>query len=354
MKPSGTLREPKPAVPCSRMAQDIADIPSCVERQLRDGLRLYEEEAARWARMRPRVIITCARGSSRHAATYFKYLMEMRVGIPVAPIGPSVASVYGASLSLDGAVCLSISQSGGSPDLAALQESARAGGARATAVVNTIDSPLAAGSDHILPIFAGQERAVPATRSFVGSLVVAAALVAAMSGDAALRRALNQLPDSLHAALRCDWSAAGPPLARAPSLFVIGRGPGLAVVDEAALKLKEVCGKHAEAFSAAEALHGPVAVAQRGFAALAFLPEDAGRDSCLDAARSLREGGAEVIVVGGGDELATPVDAPNSPHPLLEPICQIAAFYQFAEWFARLSGADPDSPPRLSKVVRTR
>ena len=204
-----------------------------------------------------------ARGSSDHAATYLKYAAEIVAGVPVASVGPSVASIYGRQLRLAGATCIGISQSGQSPDIVEMMRSARAGGGLTIAITNDGAAPMAAACDHTLALRVGPERSVAATKTFVVSVLAALALVAEWRQDAALRAAVAALPEQFAAALACDWGPLSDRLARANSAFVLGRGPGFAIASEMALKFKETSGIHAESYSAAEVLHGPAAWCRR-------------------------------------------------------------------------------------------
>ena len=265
------------------MAAEIRETPGAVERLVaREGQAIAG--LGRILRERdPAVVVTCARGSSDNAAAYFKYLCEIVLGVPVASVGPSVASLYGAPLKLKNAVVVSVSQSGQSPDIVALQAAAREAGAFSIAVVNQDASPLALGADAVIPIGAGVERSVAATKSCLASAVALAAIVAEWSRDDALRAAVARLPEALDAALLCDWSAARPAFEAASSAYVVGRGPALPVAAECALKLKETAVLHAEAFSGAEVMHGPLQLLQPGFPVMAFNQADASRDAMLDS-----------------------------------------------------------------------
>ena len=333
------------------MAAEIAEIPDVIARQL-DALDTYLEAGRRLHQDGTRGLVTCGRGTSDHAATFFKYLMETKVGLPVASIGPSVATVYGSKLRLAGFACLTFSQSGGSPDLAALQQAARDGGARTTAVLNVLDSPVGEGADLVLPVLAGPERAVAATKSFVGMMVASLAIVAGYLNDGELPVALKSLPDLARDALGRNWSHAGPPLVRANSLYCVGRGLNMAVAAEAALKLKETCHLHAEACSAAELFHGPVAIADGSFGALVFGARG-GAERSIDASIArLRELGVSVYKVESGSDNGT-LSTPATEHEALDPVLQAIAFYKFAEGLAVNLGEDPDAPPGLKKVTET-
>ena len=334
------------------MAAEIAEIPAVAERQIAEGLQLYVDEGRRLGALNPRIVITCARGTSDHAATYFKYLTETRLGIPVASVGPSVSSVYEAPLRTRDAVCLCVSQSGASPDIVALQAAARAGGARCVAVVNEPHSPAGLGAHVTLPVLAGPERAVAATKTFVGSLIALSGLHAGMAGDRSLLDAIRALPTALDDALACDWSRASAAIAGVSSLYVLSRGPGLAIALEAALKLKEACRLHAEAHSAAEARHGPLALAGRGVVVLAFVSGDESDASVLEAASAFDLGGAPVLLAGAVDDPAW-LPAVRPAHRALVPICQITSFYRFVEALASELGENPSRPPHLEKITRT-
>src|SRR5690606_3053804 len=254
----------------SQMRREIAEIPRAVERLIMAGLPEIRD-AARIARARdPLLIATVARGSSDHACTLVKYACEIACGLPVASLGPSIASVYRAPLRLERALTLCVSQSGQSPDLVEMAQAARRGGSLTLAMVNNPASPLAAAADLALDIRAGAERSVAATKSFVNSAVAGLALVAELAGDTRPISAIEALPERLERAISADWSELAAALSGAASLYTLGRGPASAVSAEAALKLKETCQIHAETFSSAEVLHGPVSIVGPEFPVLAF------------------------------------------------------------------------------------
>jgi glucosamine--fructose-6-phosphate aminotransferase (isomerizing) len=310
--------------------------------------------ARRLAERQPSVIVTCARGSSDNAAAYFKYLAEILLGIPVASIGPSVASIYRAPLQLSGSVVVSVSQSGQSPDIVSLQSAAQTAGAFAIAVVNDVNSPLAKGADAVLPLHSGVETSVAATKTFLSSSVILAALVAEWRGDALLAKAARDLPEALEKALHADWSEALPVLREANSAYVVGRGPALAIAAEAALKLKETAMLHAEAFSGAEIMHGPVQLVEAGFPVIAFRPHDAAYDAMGEAVSHLQSTGARVFVAEAGEHQSGRLPFSPSGHALLDPLAMLLSFYALAEQVARARGHDPDQPTRLKKVTQTR
>lgn len=335
------------------MAREIDEIPDVLDRQIANGLVLYIKAGRKAAASNPRGFVTCARGTSDHAATFLKYIIETRTGLPVASIGPSVASVYNTKLKLENFVCVSISQSGGSPDLVALQKAARQGGAHTIAILNEIDSPVGRGADIVLPVHAGPEHAVAATKSFVSSLYAILGFVAGFTNDQQLETHLRTFPEDARKALDCEWTQASLSLARAGSVFTVGRGPNLAVAAEAALKLKETCRIHAEVFSAAEVLHGPVVLAERKFAALFFDPEDQSQSSVDTAAKAMRNKGTSAFSISTLDNSQSALPVPTTRHDLLQPLVQIIAFYKFVESLAGKLGENADAPDGLNKVTVT-
>jgi glucosamine--fructose-6-phosphate aminotransferase (isomerizing) len=333
------------------MADEIAEIPQAVARLLADPAPV--QAAARAARTRdPALIATVARGSSDHACAYLKYAAELTLGLPVASIGPSVASVYKAPLRLGTSLTLAVSQSGQSPDILATVAAARAAGALTVGVTNDAASPLAAAVDHPLALQAGPERSVAATKTFVTSAVAGLWLIAEWADDAALRAAIHDLPGHLDAACRCDWSALGAALQVAPTAYVLGRGPAYAIACEAALKFKEVAGIHAEAYSSAEVLHGPVAIVGDGFPVLALAAADAAEPGLVATCTTMAGQGARVFATAAAPGL-TALPRIATGHPLTDPLALITSFYAMVEVLARARGHDPDRPRGLNKVTRT-
>lgn len=334
----------------SLMYQEVSEIPLIVQKQIDAAMDSYYQTGLSIRAQKPPAFITCARGTSDQAAVYFKYLMEIYSGIPVASIGPSVSSVYETQLKTKGLICLSISQSGGSPDLNHLQANVVNGGAKAIALLNNTNSSLARSATIVLPLLAGPEQAVAATKSFVASLVAVATLVAGITDNKGLLQYIRKLPEALAKIDAGSWEPAQIGISRAQSLFTLSRGPCLAAAGEAALKLKETCRLHAEAYSAAEVLHGPIVLADRRFSALCFVPDDQGEASVRKASQKLKAANAQAYTIGSlGCDLVTPA----SPHPALSPIIQITAFYAFVERLAIALGENPDSPPGLVKVTET-
>lgn len=335
------------------MARETAEAPAAVARQLAQNAAEIRGLAVRLKQRPPPFVITAARGSSDHAANYLKYLVEILLGIPCCSMGASVVSVYQAPLKARDAVVFTISQSGRSPDILALQSAARAAGALTVAIVNDETSPVAREADVCLPLHAGPERSVAATKSFITSLTAAASLAGQWADIPALERAVHSLPEILEKAAQIRWTAAETVLVKAQSMFAIGRGPAFPIAQEAALKLKETSGLHAEAYSTAEVLHGPMELLSEAFPLLVFSPNDQSRQTTLESMDRLRRTGTQVLAVEPGDDLAGRLSYPETGHPYADPICMIQIFYSLAEAVARARGHDPDHPRWLSKITET-
>jgi len=337
-----------------QMETEWREAPQALRRQ---DAALTEPLAALAARLRqrpPALVVTCARGSSAHAATFGKHLIERMLQIPVAAAAPNIATVYRQRLKLKDQLLLAISQSGRSDDLVEQAAAARAAGAITACLVNDTGSPLAKACEIVLPMEAGTELAVAATKTFVASLSALARLAAAWAGDIALADALRRLPDRLAAAGELDWSPALGSFAGAPSLVTIGRGPTLAIAREASLKFKETCNLHAEAFSGAEFLHGPVALVSTRYPLLLFMPGDAAEAGMQQLARDLRDKGAAVFATEPGKPRPGRLPALDPDHPETDAICLAQTFYGLIVPLAALLGTDVDRPRHLNKVTRTR
>src|SRR6187399_2559801 len=334
------------------MYQEAVQAPLAVNAQLAQNASQLRELGARLRAEPPRAVVTCARGSSDHAATYARYLIEAHTHVLTSSAAPSVSSVYEAQSDLEGVLFIAISQSGRSPDLLAATRNAKDSGALTVAMCNTADSPLMELADVAVPLHAGAERSVAATKSYVASLSCVAQLVANWIEDRRLLAVLPQVPDLLTRAGQCDWTRAVETLRGAVNLFVVARGFGLGIAQEAALKLKETCGLHAEGFSSAEVKHGPMALVRAGFPVLMFTQCDDTRAGIQQLAAEFASRGARVLIAGA--EAAGAISLPAiASHPVVEPLLTIQSFYRMANELALARGLDPDRPPHLNKVTET-
>jgi glutamine---fructose-6-phosphate transaminase (isomerizing) len=339
--------------PSTQMGAEARETPTVLRRQEAALAPRIAELTALLRKRSPQVVVTCARGSSAHAATFGKHLIERHLGIPVSAAAPNVASVYRQSLELRGQLFLAISQAGRSADILETAAMARSSGAVTVAVVNDDASPLAETCDIVLPIEAGAELSVAASKSFIASLAVLLRLTAAWRDDAEMQKSLERLPERLAQAMELDWSAALTSLTNASSVITIGRGSTLAIAREAALKLKEACNVHAEAFSSAEFQHGPMALVEQAYPVLLFAPTDEAARGIETFRADLARKGASVFsterLIGPGFLPALKPD-----HPDADAICQIQTFYRLLLQVAARRGSNVDHPRHLKKVTTTR
>ncbi len=331
---------------------EAAQAAQVVRQQIEANSERLGRLGERLRQLAPRAVVTCARGSSDHAATFAKYLIETRLNILTSSAAPSVSSVYESTPNLAGALFLAISQSGSSPDLLATVRGARDAGALVVALVNAESSPLAQIADFTVPLCAGIERSVAATKSYIGSLAAIVQLVGSWAVDARLLGALRGAPELLEQAWKLDWSAALARLRAVSDLYVLGRGLGLGVAQEAALKFKETCGIHAEAVSSAEVRHGPMALIRAGFPVLIFAQDDETRAGVESLATELAGRRADVMLAGATAPRALILPTLTAD-AVLQPMLTVQSFYRMVNALALARGLNPDRPPYLNKVTET-
>ncbi|MEM7717671.1 MAG: SIS domain-containing protein [Pseudomonadota bacterium] len=326
------------------MRREIIEIPDAVARLAAPAQqRQIRDLSMRLRRLDPAAIVTVARGSSDHAATYLKYAAEVTLGLPVASVGPSTVTVHSARFRAQGLAALAISQSGSSDDLALLARALGTAGVHVVALTNTPESVLAEACRDVIDIAAGPEQAVAATKSFVSSIVAGLWLIGHWAEDTSLLDALSALPDAL--ATRGETGMldrALDQLKAAESVVVVGRGAGLGLASEVALKLIETCGVHGAAYSGAEVLHGPRAILSGGFPVLT-LSSGAGQgmDQAIEA---LEQQGAGLVSIPACDTLQ---------HPLVDPLLDMPMLYGFLETLSRARGMSADAPRFLKKETQT-
>ncbi len=333
----------------SVMAREVAEIPAAALRLLARA-DMFAAVAERIRRAKPRMVVFCGRGSSGHAGVYLRYLFETRLGLVASASAPSVVTAYQRQPDLHEALFVLISQSGRSPDLVNATEIARKCGALTLAVLNEEDSPAAAASELILPIGAGPELAVAATKTVVLSMIAGAHLVAALADDKELGENLHRLPGRLSGALNCDWSPWAERTALAPAAFIVGRGYALGCVREIALKVAEVLRVPALGYSAAELRHGPRAAITPATPVLVLRQNDQATASTDELIRDLKDAGETIFTAGGPTGTLPWV---GDSHPVCDPVLMLIPTYLALEQAARQKGFDPDNPPHLTKVTRT-
>ncbi|MCW3480241.1 SIS domain-containing protein [Neisseriaceae bacterium JH1-16] len=337
----------------SLMLEEALSAPEAVAAQ-----HMYSDErlsvlARQLAQRPPKLALTVARGSSDHAANYFAYLTMQRLGVPVVSLPMSLMTLHQAPLAVEGALAVALSQSGQSPDLVDTMAALGVAGATTVALVNKADSPLAAACDWAVPLAAGAEKSVAATKSYIATLAAVARLVAHWGNDRVLLAALETLPERLAEAAQQDWSAALPVLKDAERIMVVGRGLGFAVALEAALKFKETCAIQAEAFSSAEIKHGPMALIDEGYPLLVFAPRGPEQAGILALAEEMRGRGARVLLAAPADVAERDLTLATADDAVLDPLTAIQSFYLMAANLAEARGLNPDAPRHLQKVTCT-
>ena len=331
------------------MAREIREIPTTAERLLaeRDSIITV---ANRIRQADPRVVVISGRGSSANAGTLLRYLFEARAGLLVSTSAPSVMTTYGQSIDMRNAVFIVISQSGRSPDLVMGAHSARKNGALTIAIVNDLTSPLALACELPLPMGAGLERSVAATKSVVLSMVTSVQLVASLTSDDELNEKIKRLPQRFSDALACDWSQWSSSLAAARAAFVVGRGFGLGPAREIGLKVTETMRLPTLSYSAAEVMHGPLACASAEIPFLVLRQND-GSSAMVDALiAELRV--RKLNVFSAGDPTGV-LPWIGNDDPICDAITMLLPAYATIEQAARARGFDPDNPPNLSKITET-
>jgi glutamine---fructose-6-phosphate transaminase (isomerizing) len=341
----------------SLLEQEIQSQPDVITELLRSELPHIEQIVAQLPPFD--YVLIAARGSSDHAAIYAKYAWAALAGFPIALAAPSLHTLYAAPPRMAGALVVGISQSGQSPDIVAVLEEGRRQGRPTLAITNDAGSPLAAAADHVVPLHAGPERSVAATKTYTAQLAVMAAFAAVWSDSDERRSELQQIPDLLRATLQ-SADAVAPRAERyryMEQCTVIGRGYNYATSFELALKIKELTYVMATAYSSADFRHGPIATVGAGSPVILISPTGAASETMLDLARDLHQRGAELLVIADAPpalELATTaLPLPAGIPEWISPIAAIVPGQLLALHLALSKGIDPDLPRGLQKVTRT-
>jgi len=335
------------------MLKEALSAAECVALQLASDKDRYADLGRKLRSTSFSTALTIARGSSDHASAYAAYLIMARLGRVVASLPMSLVTLNKSPLMTRDTLAISISQSGQSPDVVEPIRYFRDGGATTIALVNDIDSPLAHAAEWAMPLHAGKEQSVAATKSFITSLVAGARLVAQWQNDPELLAGLEALPESLALAGQEDWTPAIDILAPAKNIMVVGRGISFPIALEAGLKFKETSALQAEAFSGAEIKHGPMALIEEGYPLMIFATRGPTQASLLQLAEEMRGRGARVILAAPADVSTRDLTLPTAATPDLDPIVAIQAFYVMAAKLSAARGMDPDRPRHLSKVTKT-
>jgi glucosamine--fructose-6-phosphate aminotransferase (isomerizing) len=346
----------------SQMEHEAISAASILRKQFSANQDALLALSARLHASPPHFAMTIARGSSDHAATYAKYLFETHLGLVTASAAPSVETLYHANLRVKNSLVIGLSQSGQSPDIAEMLLLSRRAGAITVAFVNHESSPLSDAAEYVIPLWAGAELSVAATKSYIATLGALVQFVALMTQSPELLAVLAELPLVLEQATQMDWLPAIAEYQQQKNTFVVGRGYGFPIAQEAALKFKETAAIHAEAFSGAEVLHGPFALVQQNFPLLIFGQDDVALPSILDLTKQATQLGAKTLLaVPANVEKRAPLSdvasillpLPAALHPICDPLVAIQAFYVMVARLAVARGLNPDAPANLTKVTRT-
>ena len=342
----------------SLVREEIAEQPAAVSRVLADAGGAIAAAAEEVRHRSPRYAVIAARGSSDNAARYAQHVLGRLCGLPVALATPSLHTVYDAPVRYTDGLVLGISQSGASPDVIAVLAAARAQGCVTVAITNDPGSPMAAVATHVIPLQAGVEASVAATKTYTTSLAAVAALAAAIAADEPRRRELAGVADAMERQLSRTAGIDGAAQATGAwrRLAVIGRGANYATAFEAALKIKELAGVAAEPASPADFLHGPVAMLGPGFPVLAVLPSARGGEAVRHVLAAAQGRGADITVIAGDDYAPAPGERRLSVEPgpeWLSPLCAVVPAQLLAVGAAERRGVDVDRPAGLQKVTRT-
>lgn len=329
----------------TNMEFETREAPEMAARLVTGASVILAELGARLRMAPPRFVVTAGRGSSGAASLFARYLIEQHLGLLTSSAAPSLSSIYGGRLDLRDSLLLAVSQSGRSPDLVEYCKDAGNQGAVRVGMINAEHSALAEAVDITLPLMAGPERSIAATKSCLAAMLLSFGLVAHWRNDAAMIDGFQRSPDLLARALAVDWPGAEAFMQGGQPLYIIGRGPGLAIAKEAALKLKETSSLFAEAHSSAEVRHGPFALAGPDLRVIVFAQRDLAWDGLVQVTEAFRDAGSPVML------LSWPT---GETHSALELLALLTRFYLFANATALQRGLSPDNPPRLSKVTETR
>ena len=339
------------------MAREMAEQPAVLQRILDEGLPAIREVAAEIGRRRPRFVLLTARGTSDNAAYYAKYLIEVGLGIPAGLTSMSTATAYGARPDFSDVLSITVSQSGGSPDLLAYTEMAKAAGALTLAVTNVAGSPVNQASELALDVLAGPEKALPATKTYTAELLTLFLLIDAVrGGDGSAAKGLPELAASIQER-RDEVVKLAERYRFAARLVITSRGYGYPTAREAALKVMETSYLPAHAFSGADLLHGPLAMVDNVSPVIAIASAGAGGAALEPVLDRLRERGADLVVVGSREHVAgasagfvLPAGAAEEVAPILE----ILPLQQLAYEVTMARGLNPDAPRALAKVTETK
>lgn len=341
----------------SNMRNETLETPQIIEKILAEDRQVYRDLSHRLQKRPPESLISLARGSSGHAATYFDYLSMVRVGIPSISLPMSLFTLY--NITNMGSLLTPVfafSQSGQSTDLIKTTKIMRENGSLTAAIVNDVNSPLAKACHWIFPMHCGEEKSVVATKSFIAQLFIGARIIAEWKDDPDLRNALTTVPDVLAHAVEYgdrEWNKIPETFTNGNQLTLISRGTSHALAFEGALKTQETCGIQAEAYSGAEFKHGAIAIVDKDYPVIIIAPRGPAQESLLTLAREIREYGGKVLIATSPNLKACDLPIAETGHYELDVITASVSLYLAIEKLAIAKGHNPDQPPHMTKAVKT-
>lgn len=342
----------------SWLETEIREQPAALARLL-EQQGAQPELAAPFRRDDVRYVLIASRGSSSNAARYAQYLLGRANRVPVMFATPSLYTIYEQPPRLDGAVVVGISQSGASPDVGAVLAEARRQGRPTIALTNDPGSPLAAEADVVVPLGAGEERAVAATKTYLNSLGAVALLFAAIGDDRVAREELARMPDALERQISLSFES--PPAleeyAGVVGATVVARGVNYGTAFEIALKIRELSGLVVEAYSPADLMHGPIAAIRPGWPVVLVAPTGPAYDSVVEVLPALEEREARLLAVSDVrallDRARTPLSIVPGVPEWLSPLVCVVPGQVTAMRIAQQRGLDVDNPAGLRKITLT-
>lgn len=343
----------------SILYNEISEQPGTLKNLLEIEGQHIRELALLLKKKRVEYVVLAARGTSDNAARYAQYLFGTALGLPVALAAPSLHTIYEAKMRFEHALVIGISQSGKSPDIAAVLEHSREVGSPTLAITNVGDSPLAQAAEHVIELHVGQERSVAATKTYTAQLMVLAMLVLNIAEDTAGLAALQHVPDAVAQTLSLDgrMREVAHAIAQARAMVTLSRGYNYATAWEVAQKLKELTYIPTEPYSLADFQHGPIAMLSEDIPVLAFAPSGAAANDTLELAPRLRERGSPLVVISDIpsilEQASLPVQLPTSIDERFSPITAVIPGQQLALYMALERGIEPDHPRGLRKVTET-
>jgi glucosamine--fructose-6-phosphate aminotransferase (isomerizing) len=344
----------------SFLQDEIQQQPEVLARLLEREMGNARRIAAELRERSIRYVMIAARGTSDNAARYGQYLLGAHNRLPVGLATPSLFSVYGEPPRLAGILIIGISQSGQSADIVAVLAEGRRQGTPTLAITNDPGSPLAAQADYVMPLHAGEERAVAATKTYTAQLAALALLACAVEDDPGRLDSLRRVPRAVERVLG-DEGAIAAAVERyryMETCVVLGRGYNYATAFEIALKLKELNYLIAESYSSADFMHGPIAVVGSGFPAMVVAPSGKMFPTMRDFSLELKARGSELLIISDCqevlDEAITPLPLPQGVPEWLSPIVAVIPGQLFALHLTLTRGNDPDQPQGLQKITSTR